>query len=576
VLLWGLAAIPALSFSPDTETRLTSDSPSWFAALGTSVAVDGQTAVVGAPYSYAGGAPGAAYVFVRDPDGWSLEAILAGDAAFAGVFGEAVAISGDTLVIGDPEDSSEGGNAGAAYVYQRVDGVWLLQAKLLVGDPLGGQALGSAVAICGDRIALGAPFDKQPVSGSGAVYVFVRNHSTWELEAKLKAAALTADQFGTAVSIHGTTLAVGAPYRAVDTATQAGAVYVFDRQADGWASPVELTASDPSLNSYLGWSVAIEDGLVVAGAPGESTVASYAGAAYVFELTPAGWNEAAKLTADDAAHSDQFGYATALSDRFVAIGAFQDSSYTHSGGTVYRFRKEITHWVQQFELSPNEGGQGDEFGSGVALSGPYLAVGAPLADAPMMDCGAAYVYESAAQASLPANTAPVADASVTAKEIIVPNKTGAQFVLDGSASLDPEGDPLTYTWAEGAEVLGHGVQCQVNLSLGTHSITLTVDDGQMSDSTTVEVEVVGAGQAIRDLKPLLRKSGIRWPHRRICCWLLEVSARCFDRGRPEVGLRLLRIVERIATLPGKRRGDPERVKVFTDALQNIAEAVTTR
>ncbi|RZB38448.1 MAG: hypothetical protein SRB2_00196 [Desulfobacteraceae bacterium Eth-SRB2] len=187
--------------------------------FGYSVAVDGDTAVIGAWADVdAGVSSGSAYVFTRDAIGdWSQQAkLLAGDGASADFFGWSVAVDGDTAVIGAWADDDAGVSSGSAYVFTRnAIGDWSQQAKLLAADGASGDFFGESVAVDGDTAVIGAFYDDENYVSSGSAYVFTRVFTddgiNWEQQAKLLAGdGASADFFGWSVAVDGDTAVIGA------------------------------------------------------------------------------------------------------------------------------------------------------------------------------------------------------------------------------------------------------------------------------------------------------------------------------------------------------------------------------
>ena len=193
-------------------------------------------AIVGAPQDNAGGAKsGSAYVYARSGKNWKQQAkLLAGDTPAGDAFGYAVSIDGATAAIGAPRDDDSGKNSGAAYVFVRDANGWKRQAKLAPGELGGSAAFGDAVLIAEDTLIVGAPGHTHGGNRfAGAVYAFTRNGENWVQGAKLTADdAAASDGFGSALAMSGKTLLVGAPLRDTQAGKDAGAVYVFTRGGD--------------------------------------------------------------------------------------------------------------------------------------------------------------------------------------------------------------------------------------------------------------------------------------------------------------------------------------------------------
>ena len=380
--------------------------------FGYSVSVSGDTAVVGAAYDDQSGwiDAGSAYVFVRSngpgAPGWAQQAKLtASDAAAYDYFGYSVAISGDTAVIGAVDsDALFAFDAGAAYVFVRSGGVWAQQAKLTASDAAIGDRFGCCVSISGDTVVVGAEYaDPLDLYGAGVAYIFARSGGpgapVWTEQAKLIASdAATVDYFGYSVSVSGDTAVVGALYGDAPDALGAGAAYVFSRSSAVWVQQAKLTASDARGGGQFGYSVSFSGDTAVVGAIyGEAPGGLNAGAAYVFFRSGDVWAQQAKLTASDAGDSDLFGCSVSVSGDTAVIGATSDE-YHPSTGSAYVFVRSggpgAPGWMQQAKLTASDAATGDCFGNAVSVSGDTAVVGAPYDNhSGGTDAGSAYVFD---------------------------------------------------------------------------------------------------------------------------------------------------------------------------------------
>ncbi len=182
VLLLGAAqsGIPVLS----EQSRLTESQPVKYDHFGNSVSCDAETAAIGVPGDDdLGWESGSVHVLLRDPQGWSLQAELhASDATADDDFGESVALEGETLVVGAPAADPAGVVCGTAYVFVRSGSSWSLQQKLVAADGAPDDDFGWSVALDGDRAIVGA---HNHADDSGAAYVFKRSGAVWSQEGKL-------------------------------------------------------------------------------------------------------------------------------------------------------------------------------------------------------------------------------------------------------------------------------------------------------------------------------------------------------------------------------------------------------
>jgi hypothetical protein len=401
-------------------------------------------------------ASGAVYVFVRNGDTWKQEAyIKASNTDFSDQFGTSIALDGNTLVVGSPGEDSKsnfiGGvqndesssNSGAVYVFVRdAAGKWSQQAYIKASNNDANDQFGISVAISGDTIAVGASTEDSNATGvggdqgnngkpdSGAVYVYFRIGSNWQQQAYVKASNTDSiDQFGASVSIYGDTLAVGATDedsstkginpQSNESAIEAGAVYVFTRTAGVWSQQSFLKASNTDTGDRFGSVVVLGENRLVVGARTEDGAAAGiggnesdnsapdSGAVYVFARTGITWAQDAYLKATNPDSADLFGSTAAISGDMLAVGAYGedgsgvglDSSQQSNGdslsGAVYLFGRTNDGWSQLGYLKALNSDPGDEFGRAISLSGSTLVCGAHFEDGGFSGVGANPYNESA-------------------------------------------------------------------------------------------------------------------------------------------------------------------------------------
>jgi hypothetical protein len=376
------------------------------------------------------------------------------------------AVSGDTVVVGAPaEDSNATGvngdqsdnsaaDSGAAYVFVRNGTTWSQQAYLKASNTEAGDSFGISVSVSGDTVVVGAQFEDSNATGvngdqsdnganaAGAAYVFVRNGTTWSQQAYLKASNTeTRDLFGFSISVSGDTVVVGASLedsnatgmngdQSNNSASAAGAAYVFVRNGTTWSQQAYLKASNTGAFDFFGASISVCGDTVVVGAYGEDSNATgvngnqsnnnagNAGAAYVLVRNGTTWSQQAYLKASNTGASDRFGTSISISRDTVVVGApAEDSNATGvngdqsdnsaaDSGAGYVFVRNGTTWSQQAYLKASNTGAADLFGGfgGVSVSGDTAVVGAPAEDSnatgvngdqsdnSAADSGAAYVF----------------------------------------------------------------------------------------------------------------------------------------------------------------------------------------
>jgi MYXO-CTERM domain-containing protein len=351
----------------------------WFGFRGS---VSGDTALVGAAYKTVGAntQQGAAYVFVRTGSTWAQQAELtAGDGAAGDAFGASVALSGDTAIVGACRKGFGASDLqGAVYVFTRAGSTWAQQAELTASDGAAGDIFGASMSLAGDTALIGAPGKAAGAnSHPGAAYVFTRAGSTWAQQAELTAAT-GAGSLGGSVSLSGDTALVGAHATTVGANDNQGAAYVFVRTGSSWALEAELTASDGAAYDLLGHSVSLSGDTALVGAYRKTVGGNgWQGAAYVFTRAGSTWAEQAELTAADGAANDSFGTSVALSGNMALVGADSKNVGANAQqGAVYVFVGAGPSWAEQAKLTASDGAPYDSFGADVTLSGGAALVGA--------------------------------------------------------------------------------------------------------------------------------------------------------------------------------------------------------
>ncbi|MEO7323291.1 MAG: FG-GAP repeat protein, partial [Dokdonella sp.] len=480
--------------------------------FGKSVAISGDTIVIGAsleasdangvdgnPNDNSASQAGAAYVFVRDGAGhWAQQAYLKSSNSESGdFFGSSVGIAGNIVVVGAVGEASSAtgvnGNqtdnsatfAGAAYVFVRTgSGTWSQQAYLKASNTGNFDIFGTSVAISGDTVVIGAEREDSIATGvngnqsdnsaaeAGAAYVFVRDGAgNWSQNAYLKSSNTGAgDSFGKSVAISGDTVVIGASLEASNasgvngdqsdnSASQAGAAYVFVRDGAGnWAQQAYLKASNTDAGDLFGESVAVSGNTVLVGARAEdsnatgvngnqtSNAADDAGAAYVFVRDGTGaWTQQAYLKASNTDAGDEFGTSVAIAGDTVLVSArFEDSNATGVDGGQSDNSAADAGALYVFDVAFTVGGTVTGLsGSGLVLrnnGGDDLAIaanGAFTFATPLTD-GSTYAVTVLAQPGGPSQTCTVANASGTLKGANVSNVAitcaTSQYTVGGTIS----------------------------------------------------------------------------------------------------------------------------------------------
>jgi uncharacterized repeat protein (TIGR01451 family) len=334
--------------------------------FGFSVAVSGDTIVVGAHFDDIGAnvSQGSAYVFVKPAGGWSgtltqNAKLTASDGAGEDRLGQSVAVSGDTIVVGAGlDDIGANGDQGSAYVFVMPAGGWsgaLTQnAKLTASDGVASDFFANnGVTLIGDTIVVGTGLDDIAANQhQSSAYVFVKPAEGWSgaltQNAKLTASdGAAGDVFGVSPAVNGDTIVVGARGDDIGTNVDQGSAYVFVKPPGGWSGTLtesaKLMASDGAPSDFFGRSVAVSGNTVVVGAFNDDNGANLGqGSAYVFVKPPSGWSgalaEDEKLIAPDGAAGDNFGQSVAVSGGTIVVGADRDDiSAIGDRGSAYVF-----------------------------------------------------------------------------------------------------------------------------------------------------------------------------------------------------------------------------------------------
>jgi len=387
-----MAALPTASFSvtparaslSDSETKLNPSDAAAFDNFGFSVAISGNTTLVGARWDDDGGFnAGSAYLF-DVTTGNQIAKLTASDAAAGDSFGKSVAISGITALVGAVGDDDGGRSSGSAYLFDVTTGNQI--AKLTASDTAVEDWFGYSVAISGNTAMVGAIFDRDGGSLSGSAYLF--DVTTGNQIAKLTASDATAgDRFGSSVAISGNTALVGA-LQDDDGGSNSGSAYLFDVTTGNQIA--KLTASDAASNDNFGSSVAISGNTALVGAFKDDDAGSRSGSAYLFDITTG--DQIAKLTASDAAAFDRFGFSVAISGNTAMVGAYADDDGGNVSGSAYLF--DVTTGNQFAKLTASDAAANDNFGWSVAISDNTALVGAFGDNGEGFDSGSAYLFEN--------------------------------------------------------------------------------------------------------------------------------------------------------------------------------------
>jgi hypothetical protein len=467
------------------------------------------------------------------------------------LFGMSVAIDGDTIIIGAPQDSINEHLQGSVYVYNRSDdGVWTQQARLYYNDPCNGWLqFGFSVAVDLDTVLIGS----QTTYAYGSAFIFTPSEEGWSLLQNLNLEGDTPEcsmadldySFGSSVALDGDTMVIGEPDGPDDRDSgffRAGSAHVYTRSDGVWVQQATLLADDRTKYDYFGSSVALDGDTIVIGQPsinpGEYDTQWKSGSAYVYTRSNEVWTQQAKLLADDGTNGDRFGSSVAIDGDTVVIGAFfspttyiftrsgttwdppvklpinsesvaikGDTIVISSGGTAHVFTRSGGGWSETLNLLPSDGttlgGSGyfnHHFNGVIGVSGSTVIAGAPGAGVD----GAAYIFSLAPDADLDG----IADTSDNCPSDANPGQSdidgdGAGDLCDSCPADATNTCNTTGSTAEEITAANGGTVStpdgQLSLSIGsdvlTGDTTISVTQPTNNDPN-INLTLGGSGQAI--------------------------------------------------------------------------------
>jgi len=375
--------LPLLLGTGTTLTAITATTPSPDDQYGVAVAVFGNTAIVGAPLKTVDGHQyqGAAFIFERINDVWTQQQqqeLLQGDGAAGDLFGGAVAIYGNTAVVG-AYNKTESGKAGqgAVYVFNKNGSAWTMQKKLVSPGGQANENFGKSVSVYDNRVLVGTP--KKNINGNlnGTVYLFTNNAGTWTSIELTPNNSSTLSNYGNTVSVSTNLAVVGGGGRS--------SIFVFFYLSGNWNFLSEIKPNDVTGNDNFGTSVcaALGGDYVVAGAP-DKTIGNNAGQGaiyYIKPTSPVAWEEQ-RLVANDGAAGDRLGVSVSAVNNYIVGGASGKTiKNMQNRGAAYLFLNDGGVWKQQQKSFASDGAADNYFGFSVGITTagipPTIVIGAP-------------------------------------------------------------------------------------------------------------------------------------------------------------------------------------------------------
>jgi hypothetical protein len=335
--------------------------------FGSHADLEGDTLVVGAIHEgiFEGNSgssrPGAAYVFERKNGKWAQTQRLAASTtqASSDLFGTSIALSGDTLAVGAPWESTNGSNSGAVYVFQRNGSMFSEVQKIKAMKPVGGGGFGTHISIDGDRMVVGAPSTPNSTTSGGSAEVFVRDGDMWRRVQVISPPMINPGaSFGYWTALRGNYMAISAPepsdYPGSPNPTEPGHVYVYEPDGEMWKQTDLLGAPYPRQTNWFGFTIRLTDAGLIIGSPGDASDgqgigadpskerngdAIFSGAVYLFAPSKTGWKQTAFIKGDNTDINDWFGSSLGADGDWFAVGAMFENSESNglTSGAVYLF-----------------------------------------------------------------------------------------------------------------------------------------------------------------------------------------------------------------------------------------------
>lgn len=368
------------------DQKLAPSDPEDWGKFGISVAIDGNTVIIGAEGTeYAGENIGSAYIFTFDGNDWSQQAtLLPADTTDDGAFGNSVAIDGNVVVAGDPEDDVYGTSSGSAYAFRFEGSSWIQKTKLIPPSGNNYDWFGDDVDIDGDVIVVGAWAADHNGIASGTATVFRFNGSNWLYEATLTASdAFSGQYFGESVAVDQNVIVVGAEHDN-ENGDQAGAAYVFEFDGSSWNQTQKLLPDDGYRYRSFGNSADIYGDTIVIGSDRDEP----SGSAYVFVREASQWTQMQKLQPNDGTENSHFAGSVALHKNRIIVGQYWEA-YAYGAHIFMRHNNE---WIREAVVTPNDVTAWKHFGISVGICGGTAIVGADWDDDIINNAGSAYIF----------------------------------------------------------------------------------------------------------------------------------------------------------------------------------------
>lgn len=354
--------------------------------FGTSIDIDGNFAVVGA-YGYQN-RKGCAYILQKTGANWeTIAKLTASNGQTDDFFGYSVAISGDYVVVGNPNSDENGFNYGSAYIFKKPATGWeeMTETQKITSVYTYGN-FGQSVDIQQNLLIIGAPNSE---AGRGSAIIFENISETWTQKAILKQSGTDLARIGFSVKINDTVAIVGGNY-ATNGSVRTGAIFVYN--STNWSNMTEtikINPPDGNEGDQFGFSVGLSDSTIVVGAPYNDETGTNYGSVYVYQNN----NLKAKLTASTS--TSMFGFDVDISNDNIIVGANYSTNSIYQDGSAYIFAKPSTGWVNATEnqkITASDYSYSAHFGNAVALQNNNCLIGANNSSVNGYNSGSAYYF----------------------------------------------------------------------------------------------------------------------------------------------------------------------------------------
>lgn len=341
-----------------------------------------------------GSSSGALYIYNRNGRNYQqIKKLFPDDGDVEEFFGYSLSSYDKWLVTGAHHDSDFGASSGGAYVLlQSENNDWNFYQKLLPFDASEADEFGKAVDIYQDFIVSCSYLDDDNGTNSGSVYIYKWNGLSWEHYDKINASdPEDYSQFGLALDLFKDQLIVGAPFKN-SCGTNCGAAYIFEKINEKWTETAILTPDNLNDKDEFGITVKIKNDYAFVSSIKDDDLGENSGSVYIYKKENKNWKYLQKLTAFDGEAGDAFGIAIDLNDSIAAIGSYFDDDNGENSGSVYIYKNIDDEWQFIKKIIPDDGNEGDAFGSSISLNDNKILIGAYSDDDNGFFSGAAYIF----------------------------------------------------------------------------------------------------------------------------------------------------------------------------------------